>query len=119
MGGPGGFASSFRKDSSVVDHRIAKGTVPRVVAYARPFFGQIAAYLALTIVSSLLVVATPLLLQRLIDDGVANKNTGLVIILASIVALLAIPSNRSAIVLPRSSASSRNVRRYQPIPRRR
>lgn len=90
MGGPGGFASSFRKDSSVVDHRIAKGTVPRVVAYARPFFGQIAAYLALTIVSSLLVVATPLLLQRLIDDGVANKNTGLVIILASIVALLAI-----------------------------
>ena len=90
MGGPGGFASSFRKDSSVVDHRIAKGTVPRVVAYARPFFGQIAAYLALTIVSSLLVVATPLLLQRLIDDGVANKNTGRVIILASIVALLAI-----------------------------
>lgn len=90
MGGPGGFASSFRKDSSVVDHRIAKGTIPRVITYARPFLGQIVAYLGLTIVSSLLVVATPLLLQRLIDDGVANSDIRLVIILASIVAVLAI-----------------------------
>jgi len=89
-GGPGGFASSFRKDASVVDHRLKPGTTRRVMGYARPYLGLIITYLALTVLSSLLVVATPLLLQRIIDDGVANGDRRLVIILASMVAVVAL-----------------------------
>ncbi|HHW82267.1 MAG TPA: ABC transporter ATP-binding protein [Actinomycetales bacterium] len=89
-GGGGGFASSFRKDASVTDHHIAKGTTRRVAGYARPYIGQIVAFLLINVVSSLLVVATPLLLQRIIDDGVVNQDVRLVIILASLVAVVAI-----------------------------
>ena len=88
--GRGGFASSFRKDASVVDHRLKPGTTRRVAGYAKPFLGQIVAFLALTVLSSLLVVATPLLLQRIIDDGVANADTRLVMILAGLVAVVAL-----------------------------
>ncbi len=88
--GRGGFTSSFRKDASVVDHRLKPGTTRRVAGYARPFLGQIVAFLALTVVSSLLVVATPLLLRQIIDDGVANADTRLVVILASLVAVVAL-----------------------------
>ncbi|MDO5495583.1 MAG: ABC transporter ATP-binding protein [bacterium] len=89
-GGGGGFGASFRKDASVKDHRIAKGTTRRVARYAKPYTGQIAAFLGINVISSLLVVATPLLLQRIIDDGVANQDTRLVIILAAMVAVVAI-----------------------------
>ena len=88
--GRGGFASSFRKDASVVDHRLKPGTTRRVAGYAKPFLAQIVAFLALTVLSSLLVVATPLLLQRIIDDGVANADTRLVIVLAGLVAVVAL-----------------------------
>lgn len=90
MGGPGGFASSFRKDASVVDHRLKPGTTRRVAGYARPYLRQIIAFLGLTVVSSLLVVATPLLLQRIIDDGVVDRDTRLVVVLASLVAVVAV-----------------------------
>ena len=66
--GHGGFTASFRKDANVVHHILTPGTTRRVVQYAAPFLGHIVAYLGLTVVSSLLVVATPLLLQRIIDD---------------------------------------------------
>ncbi len=90
MGGPGGFASSYRKDSAVVDHHLTPGTTRRVVDYARPYLGQIITFLVLTVVSSLLVVATPLLLQRIIDDGVATGDSRLVVILAALVAVVAV-----------------------------
>lgn len=89
-GAGGGVGASFRKDASVVEHKVAKGTVRRVAQYAKPYAWQIAAFLSLTIISSLLVVATPLLLQRIIDDAVVNKDTQLVIILAVMVAVVAI-----------------------------
>ncbi|HZK06269.1 MAG TPA: ABC transporter ATP-binding protein [Actinomycetaceae bacterium] len=89
MGGPS-VGASFRKDSSVVEHRIAPGTTRRVAGYARPYLGQIVVFLLINVAASLLVVATPLLLQRIIDDGVANRNERLVIILASLVAVVAI-----------------------------
>nr|NLD40502.1 ABC transporter ATP-binding protein [Actinomycetales bacterium] len=89
-GGGAGYASSFRKDASVTQHRIARGTTRRVAGYAKPYLRQIIAFLLINIASSLLVVATPLLLLRIIDDAVDNRDTRLVIILASLVAAVAI-----------------------------
>ncbi|MEO8328857.1 MAG: ABC transporter ATP-binding protein, partial [Candidatus Nanopelagicales bacterium] len=56
----------------------------------RPYRWQILLFLFITIIDALLVVATPLLLQRLIDDGVTPGNRKVVIVLASIVAAIAI-----------------------------
>nr|KEP24656.1 ABC transporter [Georgenia sp. SUBG003] len=90
MGGPGGYGRTLRQDSSVKDHRLTPGTTRRVLGYARPYRFQIAWFLLLVVVAALLVVATPLLLQRIIDDGVAHGDRRLVVVLASLVALVAV-----------------------------
>ncbi|WP_341358981.1 ABC transporter ATP-binding protein [Georgenia sp. M64] len=90
MGGPGGFGRTLRQDDSVKDHRLRPGTTKRVLAYAAPHRRYIVAFLVLVVVGSLMVVATPLLLQRIIDDGVANGDRRLVVILAGLVAVVAV-----------------------------
>ncbi|MCR6494298.1 ABC transporter ATP-binding protein [Cellulomonas sp. P24] len=81
---------SYRQDASVTGHRLTPGTARRILAYARPYRVQVAVFLVLVVVASLLVVATPLLLQRIVDDGVGGRDKRLVIVLASLVAVVAI-----------------------------
>ncbi len=91
MGGGGGrLVRSIHQDDSVKDHRLTPGTTGRVLGYARPYRAQILWFLSLLVVGALLTVATPLLLQRIIDDGVAAGDRGLVIGLAGLVAAVAI-----------------------------
>ena len=61
---------SYARDGSVAEQKLAPGTVRRVASYAGPYRRTIAIFLGLTVVDALLVVASPLLLLRLIDDGV-------------------------------------------------
>ena len=81
---------SFTRDGSVADQRLAPGTVRRIGTYARPYRGSIVVFLVFTVIDALLVVATPLLLQRLIDDGVTPKDRQVVVTLALIVAGIAV-----------------------------
>ena len=90
MGMRGGAFRSFAKDQSVRDHHIGRETARRVASYGRPFVGRIAAYLALTVLAGALVTAVPLLLQRIIDDGVTPGDRDLVIRLGIVVAGLAV-----------------------------
>ncbi len=90
MGGPGGYASSFRKDQSVRGASVPKGTTKRILAYARPYRGLIAAFLATLLIDALAAVATPLLLRAIIDDAVPAADRRLVVLLASAVAGVAI-----------------------------
>ena len=81
---------SLTKDASAAEHRIGRDTTRRVLGYARPYRGRIAAFLAVVVVDAVLVVATPLLLKRIVDDGVVPQNSALVVRLALIVAALAV-----------------------------
>ncbi len=81
---------SFARDGSVAEQKLTPGTVRRVAGYARPYRGPITYFLILTVVDALLVVASPLLLLRLIDDGVTPGNKQVVVTLALIVAGLAV-----------------------------
>lgn len=81
---------SFARDGSVAEQKLAPGTVRRVAGYAAPYRRPITYFLALTIVDALLVVASPLLLLRLIDDGVTPGNKQVVVTLALIVAGIAV-----------------------------
>ena len=81
---------SMTRDSSVKEQRLAPGTGRRVLTYARPYKRIIGIFLGLTVVDSLLVVAAPLILQRLIDDGVIPKDSGVVVRLAVLVAVIAL-----------------------------
>ncbi|MFT3860234.1 ABC transporter ATP-binding protein [Micropruina sp.] len=82
--------NSLTRDASVREHRLAPGTRRRVLSYARAYQGLIAVFLGLTVVDSMLVVASPLMLQRLIDDGVIPGDAALVVRLAVLVALIAL-----------------------------
>ncbi len=82
--------NSMTRDASVREHRLAPGTWRRVLAYAGAYRGLIAMFLCLTVVDSVLVVASPLILQRLVDDGVIPGDAGLVVRLAVVVAVLAV-----------------------------
>lgn len=81
---------SLTADSRVRDHRLAPGTTRRVLGYAQPYTRRIVLFLALVVVDALLVVATPLLLKSLIDDGVLARDAGHVVRVALLVAAIAI-----------------------------
>ena len=83
-------ARSFTRDRSVADRKLAPGTTRRILTYARPYRGLIAGFLVLVVFDALLVVATPLLFRRLIDDGVAKGDRAVVVGLALVVAALAV-----------------------------
>ncbi|MER6829644.1 ABC transporter ATP-binding protein [Streptosporangium sp. NPDC000563] len=81
---------SFRRDRSVTKQRLAPGTVRRIARYARPFSRHISAFLALVVVGSVIVIANPLLMKAIIDDGIIPKREGVVIALAVVIAGLAV-----------------------------
>ncbi|MBD3782369.1 MAG: ABC transporter ATP-binding protein [Micrococcales bacterium] len=81
---------SLSRDSSVRERRLAPGTTRRVLGYARPYRTAIAWFLGLVVVESVLVVATPLLLKSIIDDGIYPKDSGVVVRLSLLVAALAV-----------------------------
>lgn len=84
---------SFRtltQDQSVKDQKLKPGTVKRIAAYAIPYKKYLALFLLTVIVDAVLVVATPLLLKRLIDDGVIPGDSDLVTTLALTVGFIAI-----------------------------
>ncbi|MGC1206843.1 MAG: ABC transporter ATP-binding protein [Ornithinimicrobium sp.] len=80
----------FGKDKSVTKQTLQKGTARRVLTYGAAFKREITIFLILTIFGASLVVATPLLLGRIIDEGVREENRGVVIGLGSAVAVLAV-----------------------------
>lgn len=81
---------SYSRDPKVAQRKLAPGTWRRVLGYARPYRPRIAAFLALVVFDAVLVVVTPLLFRRLVDDGVSRADRGLVVQLAMVVAGLAV-----------------------------
>ncbi|MCZ3388675.1 MAG: ABC transporter ATP-binding protein/permease [Actinomycetia bacterium] len=81
---------SFARDASVAERKLTPGTVRRVAGYAVPYRRPIIYFLVLTVIDAILVVASPLLLLRLIDDGVTPGDKQVVVTLALIVAGLAV-----------------------------
>ncbi|WP_193605478.1 ABC transporter ATP-binding protein [Nocardioides dongkuii] len=86
MYGAGSAWRHLRSDRSVVDNRIEGHTVRRVVGFARPHRGLISVFLLLTVIDASTVVVTPLLVQRVVDDGILAGDGGLVTVLALVMA---------------------------------
>ena len=90
MHGGWGMVRSLTRDSSVAQRKLAPGTAKRVMSYARPYKAQIGMFLALVILDSALVVATPLLLGQIIDKGVTPGRADVVVRLSLIIAVIAV-----------------------------
>ncbi|MBA2444445.1 MAG: ABC transporter ATP-binding protein [Nocardioidaceae bacterium] len=79
-----------RQDPTEGRDGLTPGTTRRVAAFARPYNRPILGFLLLVIVDAVLVVASPLLFAKIVDDGVLKDNGGLVTTLALVVAAIAV-----------------------------
>ena len=91
-GGSGGYGlmRQFRRDSSVRSQKLSKGLLRRIARFAAPFRKMLLAFLLLIIVDSTIGAANPLIYRAIIDDGILPHQTGLVVELAILLAVLAI-----------------------------
>ena len=81
---------SMTADPSVKQQKLKAGTVRRIFTFAKPYRLSIWIFLFTVVIDAALIVATPLLLRQLIDEGVIPKDGALVTRLAIYVGLLAV-----------------------------
>ena len=81
---------SLTADQSVKNQKLKPGTLKRIASFAVPYKVLLSFFLITVVIDAFLIVATPLLLRRLIDEGVIPKNTELVTSLAFAVGVIAV-----------------------------
>ena len=81
---------TLRTDRSIVGQKLARETVRRVIGFARPHRRLIAVFLCFVVVDAALVVVTPLLIKKIVDDGILKNDPSLVTLLALGIAGVAI-----------------------------
>ena len=68
MGASGwGMMRSMRQDRKVTGHKLPKGTVKRILGFARPYTSPLAVFLVLIVIDALVGAANPLLARSLIN----------------------------------------------------
>ena len=73
---------AMRADPSVVDQKLTRRTLRRVVGFARPHRSLIGSFLFFVVLDAALVVVTPLLVKHLLDDGIVAGNGSVVTAIA-------------------------------------
>ena len=81
---------SMSSDQSIKDQKLKAGTLKRILQFAKPYRRYLSIFIFTVAIDALLIVATPLLLRSLVDNGVVPGNRAVVTNLALIVGLLAI-----------------------------
>jgi ATP-binding cassette, subfamily B, bacterial len=89
---------NLRTDRSVARQKLARETVRRVIGFAKPHRKLIGFFVALVVVDASLVVVTPLLIKRIVDDGILQGDSDLVTVLALGIAGVAILNAGLALV---------------------
>ena len=81
---------SISSDQSVKHQKLKAGTLKRIFSFALPYRKFLSIFIFTVIIDAILVVATPLLLRSLVDEGVIPGRPDVVTRYALIVAALAI-----------------------------
>ena len=87
-----------RDDKEILNHKLAPGTIRRILGIARPYRLLIVFFLVVVVGDAVLVVMPPLLSQKLVDDGVLKGDKGLVTRLAMIIAAVAVADAGASLV---------------------
>ena len=89
-GGGGGLIRSMGRDDAARSHRLSSGLVRRIARFAGKYRTLLVAFLVLIVIDASIGVANPLIYRAIIDDGILSGQSGLIVALASLLALLAI-----------------------------
>jgi ATP-binding cassette subfamily B protein len=81
---------SFTKDQSVKNQKLKPGTFKRIIGFSKPYRVALTVFLFTVIMDAILVVASPLILRKLIDQGVIPRDGSVVTKYAILVGMLAI-----------------------------
>ncbi|MFJ6079767.1 ABC transporter ATP-binding protein [Streptomyces sp. NPDC092369] len=85
-------------EESLTRQRIKPGTVRRILPYARKYRWQVALLVFATSVSAAITAAGPLVLKKVIDDGILPKDLGVVVWLCVLLAGLSLVDAASMFV---------------------
>jgi ATP-binding cassette subfamily B protein len=86
----GGPALGMRVDSSVTRQQVKRGTMKRIIPYARPYRWALALFVFVSALDAVITVANPLILREIIDNGILPHKLTVVIQLSSTIAGLAL-----------------------------
>ena len=81
---------SLTADQSVKNQKLKPGTIGRITRFAIPYKISLIFFMFTVVIDAFLIIASPLLLRKLIDDGVIPKDFELVTSLAVLVGIIAI-----------------------------
>jgi len=81
---------SLQRDRALLDHRITRGTLRRVIVFARPYRRILAVFLTAVVLEAVVSSVSPLVLRAIFDVGIAQRREGVIIGLAVLAAGLAI-----------------------------
>ncbi|HEY6318168.1 MAG TPA: ABC transporter ATP-binding protein [Acidimicrobiia bacterium] len=85
-----GAMRSLRRDQSVTDVKVAKGTAKRIMRFAAPYKVVLIFFLVLVVLDAVITAINPLILRDIINNGILKNDTELIVSLALLVAGLAI-----------------------------
>jgi ATP-binding cassette subfamily B protein len=81
---------AFKRDEEILKHRVAPGTLKRIAAFGRPYYGTLAIFLLLVVLDAAAGVINPLIFRQLINRGVMKGDAPLVIRLALLAGCVAL-----------------------------
>jgi ATP-binding cassette subfamily B protein len=81
---------SMRQDESVRSQKLSNGLVRRIARFAAPYRKLLLGFLVLIVIDATVGAANPLIYRAIIDDGILPKQSGVVVELAILLAVLAI-----------------------------
>jgi ATP-binding cassette subfamily B protein len=81
---------SMQKDRKILEHRIKKGTLPRMLTFAKAYKPMLIVFLTAVVLDAVVSSISPLVLREIIDVGIKHKREGLIIGLSLLTAGLAI-----------------------------
>ena len=86
----GGMMRSMRRDDSVTQQHVTKGTTKRMFQFARPYRKILIFFLVLVTIEAVVGVINPLLFRSIINNGIEQHDKRLIIGLSLVAALVAI-----------------------------
>jgi ATP-binding cassette subfamily B protein len=91
-GGGGGRMGmrSMQRDRTILEHRIKKGTLPRIFQFAKAYKPVLIIFLVAVVIDAVVSSVSPLVLRAIIDNGIKHRREGLIIGLSLLTAGLAI-----------------------------
>src|SRR5260370_5552678 len=85
-----GVMRSMRRDQSVMNAKVARGTGRRIPRFGSPYRKVLTTLLVLVVIDAVIGAVNPLLVREISNQGIVKLNAGLIVAVAVIVAGLAI-----------------------------